>query len=252
MQATVHHIDQTTSTQIEARRLIADGHAEIGDIVVADEQTAGRGRFGRTWVSPSGGLYATMILSADPLISLKAGLAVARSLRSVGINAGLKWPNDVLVEGRKIAGVLVENDGGQALVGIGLNLTSAPLDTATCTALHSDMTDRDEWARTIAEQLMEISSGNLDLDEYRSVCLTLGCSVRIAGVDADSLVEGKAVDVDEQGRLVVQTRAGKKTISSGECLHLRESESKQLIRPDERASLEAQTGHKGESDDIHS
>ena len=223
MQATVHHIDQTTSTQVEARRLIAKGHAEIGDVVVADQQTAGRGRFGRTWISPRGGLYATMILSADPLISLKAGLAVVRSLRSVGINAGLKWPNDVLVEGRKIAGVLVEKDGEHVLVGIGLNLTLAPLDTATCVALYSDMTNRDEWAQTIARTLTEMSSGDLDLGEYRSACLTLGCTVLIDSAVADPPVQGTAVDVDENGALVVQTRGGERSVSSGECLHLRAS-----------------------------
>ena len=223
MESTIHHILCTTSTQQEARRLIAEGKAKQGDIIVADEQTAGRGRFGRSWISPNGGLYATVILSSDPLLSLKAGLAIVRVLRSAGLDAGLKWPNDVLVEGCKIAGILVETDGELALVGIGLNLMSAPLDTATCVARYTEEVSRDEWAREIAGALIEISRGDFDFDEYRGLCLTLGKPVRIEGLGHDSVVEGIAVDVDEIGRLIVKTRTGNRTVSSGECLHLRAS-----------------------------
>ena len=190
---------------------------------MAEEQTAGRGRFGRSWISPSGGLYATVILPSDELMSLKAGLAVVRALRSRGINAGLKWPNDVLVEGGKIAGVLIETTGELSLVGIGLNLTLAPLDTATCVAHHVELVDRDEWAREIASQLIEMSQGSFDLDEYRGACLTLGNCVRIDGFANDLSGEGIAIDVDKSGRLLVKTRTGTRAVSSGECLHLRPS-----------------------------
>jgi len=220
MESTIHHIEETTSTQQEARKLIAEGCAKTGDIVIADEQTAGRGRFGRTWISPKGGLYVTVIHSADPLVSLKAGLAVVRALQSVGIKAGLKWPNDVLAENRKIAGVLIETDGEHSLVGIGLNLASAPLDSATCVARYVNKLDRIEWARMIADTLFEMPSGSAILDEYRSLCLTLGILVLIDGIGDESPVEGNAVDVDDRGRLIIQTREGKRTISSGECLHL--------------------------------
>ncbi len=222
MESIIHHIERTTSTQLEARKLIAEGSATIGDIVLANEQTAGRGRFGRTWISPNGGLYATLILPDTPLLSLKAGLAVVRALRSVGLDAGLKWPNDVMMEDRKIAGVLVETDGDRSLVGIGLNLASAPLETATCIARHVDAPlDRDEWARAIAGALFELSAEESVLDEYRGVCLTLGSPVRIDGIGKDPPVKGIAVDIDDSGRLVVQTTKGKRTVSSSECLHLR-------------------------------
>ena len=221
MESIIHHIERTTSTQLEARKLIAEGSATIGDIVLANEQTAGRGRFGRTWISPNGGLYATLILPDTPLLSLKAGLAVVRALRSVGLDAGLKWPNDVMMGDRKIAGVLVETDGDRSLVGIGLNLASAPLETATCVARYVDAPDRDEWARTIASALSELSAEKSVLDEYRSICLTLGSSVRIDGIGKDPPVEGIAVDIDDSGRLVVQTSKARRTVSSGECLHLR-------------------------------
>jgi len=221
MESTIHHIEQTSSTQQEARKLITEGNARIGDVVLADEQTAGRGRFGRSWISPSGGLYITLICCADPLLSLKAGLAVVRALRSVGIEAGLKWPNDVVVENLKIAGVLIETIGDHSLVGIGLNLTSVPLDTATCVARYVDKLDRRNWARAIANTLFEMPSASVILDEYRSVCLTLECPVVIGSIGDKTTVEGVAVDVDNNGGLVVQTQEGRRTVSSRECLHLR-------------------------------
>lgn len=223
MEGTLHHITRTTSTQDEARRLIERGLAGVGDAVVADEQTAGRGRFGRTWISPKEGLYATIILPSDPLLSLKAGLALVRVLRRAGVFAGLKWPNDVLVENRKIAGMLIETTGKFSLVGIGLNLASAPLDTATYVARYVENVDRDEWAQEIVRELIVLSEATCDLEAYRAACLTLGQHVRLEGVGADAPVEGVASDVDDYGRLVVMTAAGERRFSSGECLHLRTS-----------------------------
>ena len=225
MERTLHHITRTTSTQYEARRLIEEGLAGAGDAVVADEQSAGRGRFGRVWISPTGGMYATVILPSDPLISLKAGLALVSVLRRAGVSAGLKWPNDVLVEDRKIAGVLIETTDELSLVGIGLNLVSAPLDTATCVARYVESGDRDEWAQEIVRELIALSEAPCDLEAYRSACLTLGQYVRLEGAGADAPVEGIASDVDGCGRLVVMTTAGEKTVSSGECLHLRAADS---------------------------
>jgi len=225
MEGTLHHITRTTSTQDEARRLIEKGLAGVGDAVVADEQTTGRGRFGRTWISPREGLYATIILPSDPLLSLKAGLTLVRVLRRAGVVAGLKWPNDVLVEDRKIAGVLIETTGNLSLVGIGLNLTAAPLDTATYVARYVKSIDRDEWVQEIVRELVVLSEAPCDLEAYRASCLTLGQRVRLEGVGADSPIEGIASDVDGHGRLVVMTTSGEKTVSSGECLHLRAADS---------------------------
>lgn len=221
MEPTLHHIERTASTQLEARRLIAGGIAKTGDIVLANEQTAGRGRFGRSWISPIGGLYVTFILVPDPLVSLKAGLAVVRVLQSAGIDAKLKWPNDVLVEERKIAGILVETDGDHSLAGIGINLTVAPLETATCVAQYADVASSEEWARAIADELIEISSEGFSFDEYRRACMTLGQTVLIDGIGDEPPFEGTALDVDDEGRLIVQTEQGLRTVSSGECLHLR-------------------------------
>ena len=221
MDGTLYHIKRTTSTQHEARRRIEQGSAGLGDAIVADEQTTGRGRFGRTWISPDGGLYATWILSLDPLLSLKAGLAVTRVLRCVGIDAGIKWPNDVLVGHLKIAGVLIETTGMFSLVGIGVNLMSSPLDTATCVNAYVDGINRDEWVRRIGHELKDLECGAFDLDAYRERSLTLGRRVRIEGLRENEGVEGIALSIDDAGGLIIETPEGPRTISSGECLHLR-------------------------------
>ena len=220
MDGTIHYIKQATSTQHAARRLIEVGIAKMGDVVVADQQTSGRGRFGRSWISPRGGLYVTAILPTDPLLSLKAGLALVRILRAASIPAGLKWPNDVLVDDRKIAGILTESDGVHSLVGIGLNLMLAPLETATCVAAFTDAIDRDEWAENIVSALAITAKGALDLDAYREACSTLGRRVRVEAVSGCSPIEGLATDVDGEGRLIVMTVDGEKTVASGECFHL--------------------------------
>ena len=108
MPLVVHRFREVGSTQDEARRLLGSGDARPGHVVVADEQRAGRGRFGRDWLSPTGGLYATFLLEGDPAIAVASGVAVAQALTRLGVDARLKWPNDVLVEGRKLGGILIE------------------------------------------------------------------------------------------------------------------------------------------------
>ena len=224
MNGKIHTIGRTSSTQHIARRLIEQGLASMGDAVVADEQTTGQGRFGRSWISPRGGLYATIILPSGPLLSLKAGLALVRALRRAGVSAGLKWPNDVLVEDRKIAGVLVEAAEEHSLVGIGLNLISSPLDSSTCVSHYVDGVSRDDWALSIASEIRKMALTPLDMDTYREACSTLGQPVRLERLGQEADVEGIAVDVDNQGRLVVMTADGKRAVSSGECFHVKASE----------------------------
>jgi BirA family biotin operon repressor/biotin-[acetyl-CoA-carboxylase] ligase len=126
-----HHFERTDSTNTRARELAAEGAAH-GTVVTADEQTAGRGRQGRTWTAPPGKalLYSAIVRPLDerhlmlPLAAPLAVCAAAEELRP-GLECGVKWPNDVLVEGRKLAGILVEArpQDGWAVVGVGLNLT---------------------------------------------------------------------------------------------------------------------------------
>jgi BirA family biotin operon repressor/biotin-[acetyl-CoA-carboxylase] ligase len=134
MMFNVLHYDQVGSTNDEARRLAAEGAAH-GTAVHADEQTNGRGRLSRSWFSPPGNLYISLLLRLQapvgrlPELSFLAALAVADTVDTLlpkHVRAMLKWPNDVLIAGAKIAGILLENADGATIVGIGLNILHTP------------------------------------------------------------------------------------------------------------------------------
>jgi len=138
----LHHVETTGSTNDEAAKLALAG-APSGTIVLADRQTAGRGRLGRHWQSTAGNLHASIILRPDcslqaaAQLSLLAGVALADSLVSEGLDdrsIKLKWPNDVLIDGAKVAGILLESAGDKrgrltyVILGIGVNLVWSPRD----------------------------------------------------------------------------------------------------------------------------
>ena len=200
--------------------MLASGQAEAGHVVIAEEQSAGRGRFGRSWLSPRGGLYATFILDDGPILSIRAGLAVVRALEGFRLNAELKWPNDVLVAAKKLGGILVEAVGGLALIGVGINLTDTPLPTATSAQALGVSVDRDALVRDAWRELHGVEPRARVLNAYRERCVTIGLFVRIAREGSKSPIEGIARDVDENGRLIVETPDGLRAISTGTCHHL--------------------------------
>lgn len=220
MKPLVRRLLVVSSTQDEARRLVEGGEASAGHVVVADRQTAGRGRFGRAWLSPTGGLYATFVLEPLSIPSIRAGLALVETLAQLGLATTLKWPNDVLVDGKKLAGVLVETAGELLLVGIGVNLTTTPLSTAAAACDHGAPIDEDAFLFEVWERFERDRPTRDALAAYRSVCETLGRPVRIVLGEGRAPIEGVAEDVDEDGCLIVSTRAGRRSIFSGECLHL--------------------------------
>ena len=138
----VLRLRSTASTQLEARHRIAAGTGD-GLAVLADEQAAGRGRFGRAWHSPPGNLYLSLVLrppqplSFWPQYTMLAALAVASALEAVpAVPVTLKWPNDVLLAGRKVAGILAEVSGPYLILGIGVNVNAAlPAEVANATSL---------------------------------------------------------------------------------------------------------------------
>lgn len=200
------------------------GRAKVGHVIVADEQTAGRGRFGRTWLSPHGGLYATYLADADPLIAFRSGVALAQALDRLGIRAALKWPNDVLLGRGKLAGILIEAVDDVALVGLGINLTEAPLETAASLKDAGPRAARGELLLAIWEALhRRMDDGEL-LGVYRERCQTLGHPVRVTFRGRAKDVEGTAVDVDAGGRLGIRSGADTVWVSSGECHHLYNAE----------------------------
>jgi BirA family biotin operon repressor/biotin-[acetyl-CoA-carboxylase] ligase len=226
------------STNDEAKTLARDG-AEMGTVLWALEQTSGRGRSGHAWSSPRGNLYASMILrpacSAEEaaqlgfVTSLAVGDAVAELAPCCG-QLACKWPNDVLLGGRKVAGILLESEIGQdgrltfLVVGLGVNLLSAPANTefsATSiaaegasspppeTALHSFLRHFDSWARRWQQQ------GFAPVREaWRERAYALGGPIR-ARLDTATL-HGRFIDIDQQGALLLETGGELRRISAGD------------------------------------
>lgn len=224
----VEVLASTGSTNAVVARRAEDGEP-AGLVVVAEQQTAGRGRLDRGWSSPPrAGLTLSVLLRPDlpahrwPWLPLWGGLAVARALREqTGVDAVLKWPNDVLVGGRKLCGLLAEVPVPGALVlGIGLNVTTRadelPHDGATSLALvGATTTDRDTLLRALLRGLAQVLAERSP-DGYRALCATLGSRVRVE-LPGGAAVEGTAQHVDDHGRLVVDGTA----YGAGDVVHLR-------------------------------
>lgn len=206
----VRWFPELDSTNRLAADLARAGAAD-GLVVLAGQQTAGRGRRGRTWESrPGSALLVSVVLRPVPdLVTLAAGVAAAEACEAVApVATALKWPNDILVDGRKVGGILSERVGDAAVVGLGINLSWAP-EGAACLG---PAVDRDEL---LAAFLAGLETPGDVLPRYRARCSTLGRRVRVEL--PDSTVEGTAEAVDEQGRLVVDGRE----ITAGDVVHLR-------------------------------
>jgi BirA family biotin operon repressor/biotin-[acetyl-CoA-carboxylase] ligase len=214
-----------------------------GTVVVAEEQKAGRGRLGRGWSSPKGGLWFSILLrpsippSEAPKLTLMAAVAVARGLENrFAIKARLKWPNDVLVQGKKLCGILAEARCGEKLdfvvVGIGINanfLVSALPEELRRTAttmreILQKPVDRYSLLRSIIHELETryepfcAQDRKSIIAEWKTLADTLGRSVRVE--TASGIVLGVAEDVDDTGALVVKTDEGLVTVSAGDVMHL--------------------------------
>ena len=230
----VRVLAQVDSTQTAVREDLRAGETH-GLVVVAEEQTQGRGRLDRRWVSPprAGLTFSVVLQPAFPVerwgwVPLFAGLAVAQALRQqAGVDAVLKWPNDVLVGGKKVCGILAEvADGARAatpkavLLGIGLNVTTRrdelPHDQATSLLLEdATSTDRETLLRAVLRGLGE-ALADQNRTAYRALCATLGQQVRVE-LPGGTAVVGLAEAVDDDGRLVV----GGTPYAAGDVVHLR-------------------------------
>lgn len=232
-------VQSVDSTNAEAlRRLVA--RQEPPFIVLAERQTAGRGRRGRNWVSPFGeNLYYSLVLRIDggmrqlEGLSLVVGLALLQSLRAAGVvGAGLKWPNDVLVEGRKIAGILLELSGDPAdvchvVIGIGINVNMLVADTAVIdqpwTSMRAELgrcVDRNGLVCELNRQLsryldVHLKKGFVALqDEWQANHLWQGRTVMLtAGAEP---VEGVVLGVDRSGAIRLRVAGVERHFSGGE------------------------------------
>ncbi|MGH8823258.1 MAG: biotin--[acetyl-CoA-carboxylase] ligase [Jiangellaceae bacterium] len=232
---------ETGSTNADVAAAARAGAAE-GLVIAADHQTAGRGRLGRTWSSPRGaGLAVSALLRPSgvpahrwPWIPLLAGVVVVEALRTIpGVDTVLKWPNDVLLGGAKLAGILVERvEGGEspaAVVGIGLNISAAPQGATSLAAGSGSEVDPEAVLATLVDCLSSryeawVGQGGNPAPwlgaAYRAVCDTLGREVRV-DLPGDATIEGRAVDIDAAGRLVLRTPTGDAVVGAGDIVHLR-------------------------------
>ncbi|CQH50642.1 biotin--[acetyl-CoA-carboxylase] ligase [Halobacterium hubeiense] len=261
--APVVHRESVPSTNDLARAEGRDGAAH-GTFVVADEQSAGRGRTGNAWASPPGGVWSSTLVSPDfdashvGRLTFAGGLAAAETVEAFGVDAGLKWPNDVVVgdDARKLCGVLTEavvdevpvagkpvdevlpgTDPADAelsfaVLGIGVNAALDPSDLDVdreVTTLREEVGDVDatEVAATLHERLLAwVERVGTDdgfaaaLDAWRDRSATLGERVRVETRGGETVV-GTASGVTSRGALVVETADGDVTVTEGECSRLR-------------------------------
>lgn len=224
--------DEVDSTNLRIRDLARGGAAE-GTILFAAAQTDGRGRMGRSFLSPPGGLYASMLLhtsaEGERDLTLTPGVAVAVSravARVCGIECGIKWPNDLILQKKKLCGILVESfmagERRELVIGIGINVNTERFPPSLVTAISLYQATGQRYAleplsRALTEELDAlIAAWRRDsatvLPDYRRLCLNLGRSVRLS----DGRI-GTAVDIDRDFRLVVRFDDGSEAaVSYGE------------------------------------
>ena len=236
MAGEILRFDVVDSTNAVCKRLAAEG-APDGTVVIADRQSAGRGRLGRSFQSPAGlGLYFSVlwrpVCSPEALLPLTAmgAVAAARAVERVShAFVDIKWPNDLLLGSRKLAGILTESalnaDGSVAYVvlGIGVNVHQQPEDFAgevreLATSLDAALEvrhSRRALAEALREELTDLPAPEAWLAEYRRRCVTLGREVRLQQNGAEETVT--AVDIDPRYGLIVRRRDGSTvTVRSGE------------------------------------
>ncbi|MCE8424035.1 MAG: biotin--[acetyl-CoA-carboxylase] ligase [Candidatus Methanoperedens sp.] len=239
----IQYFKETESTNIIASEIAKT--VEEGTIVIAESQTGGRGRLGRKWISPEGGIWFSVILKPkmQPLfasrITLLAGVSVAKTIRTYGIPAKIKWPNDVLINGKKVCGILTEIGAEMdaidyLVVGIGID---ANVDTGyfpdeirdTSTSLKKELGTEINRVEFVQKLLMELETVYLNfqkggfapiLEEWRNLSATIGEWVKIT--TGTRTIYGEAIGVDTEGALIIETGEGQlEKILAGNCEHLR-------------------------------
>jgi BirA family transcriptional regulator, biotin operon repressor / biotin---[acetyl-CoA-carboxylase] ligase len=251
--ANVELHDELGSTQQRARELARAG-ASHGTLVISKVQTGGRGRLGRRWGSPAGGLWMSLVLrpgistGAAPRITQTAAVGVAKALRELGVEALIKWPNDLLVEGRKICGILAESsvesvpvaakkvgpgEGRRVdfvVLGVGLNANLYPEDLGLpegeAATLRSELGCDVDLLALLGSLLshLDFELGRIEnfravLNDWRALDCTLGERVRVRRFS--EVLEGVALDLGPEGGLILKTDDGVVELFEGEIEQLR-------------------------------
>lgn len=189
--------DKIPSTQTYALNMVAMGDARDHTVIMAEAQSAGRGRYRRTWISHHGNLYVSFIFNAeerDPRLSYMVAVAVAETLISFKIHPKIKWPNDIMIDGKKVCGILIEYAGRFVIVGIGINIKSNPTvenykttkldnyaDIDKHDLLNKLMKNLDKWRKTefalVRARWMDLATGLNKVVKYR------GENVELIGIN---------------------------------------------------------------------
>ena len=235
----IFYYDVIDSTNTRAKQLAEEGHG-TGTLVVADRQDAGRGRRGRSWEGPAGsGIYMTLVLKPEinpnnaSMLTLVAALAVSGAISTcAGVQAGIKWPNDIVMDGKKVCGILTEMSAqfdyvNHIVVGIGINVHNESFpkeieDVATSIYLQSgEHINRARLIEEILEQFeryyaIYLKTEDLSglVNEYNSRLVNMQQKVRV--LDPNEPYEGKAMGITGRGELIVDTWESRKLVSSGE------------------------------------
>ena len=243
---------ELSSTQERAREL-ARAETPHGTLVVAGAQTGGRGRLGRLWGSPAGGLWMSLVLRPDvdaslaPRVTQTAAVGVAKALWGIGVEASIKWPNDLLVAGRKVCGILAESGAKYAsevrrpgpaksrrldyvVLGVGINANLDPGDLGVpdreVTTVRSELgydVDLLELLHALLSnldaELRRIGDFATVLEDWRALNCTLGEHVQVRCFGGT--LEGRAVDLSPEGALLLETPHGTVEVFEGEIEHLR-------------------------------
>jgi BirA family biotin operon repressor/biotin-[acetyl-CoA-carboxylase] ligase len=235
----IRFFQEVTSTNTLAMELAADDAPE-GTVVIAETQTSGKGRLGRKWISPKRNLYLSVVLRPNipihkaPLITLTGAVAVASSIRtSCGLEAGIKWPNDILISGKKVSGLLTEMSAEQDRIrhivlgiGVDVNMEMGELPpevrslTTTLAAeagakinrtalLQQVLRDLERWYQKFLNNHADV------LEEWKKLNMTVGNRITVSGAGED--LEGLAQGVDSDGRLIVRLDDGAiRTVAAGD------------------------------------
>ena len=239
------------STQERASELAHAGTPH-GTLVVAEVQMGGRGRLGRPWGSPKGGLWMSLVLrpgfgaSLASRVTQTAAVGVAKALWELGVEASIKWPNDLLANGKKICGILADSSAGHAtdsakerrldyvILGVGMNANLDPEDLGVqnreVTTIRSELghdVDLLDLLRALLANL-EVEMGRIRdfgtiLEEWRKLNCTLGEKVRVRRFG--ETIEGRAVDLTNEGALLLATLRGTVRVFEGEIEHLAQGEN---------------------------
>ncbi len=236
----IHSLAEVDSTNSYASKLAAAGAPE-GTVVVSEHQTAGRGRLGRKWVSPPGvNIYVSVILRPEvppsdaPMVTLAASVALTRAIKAYGLPAAIKWPNDVLINGRKAAGILTEMSAEPDLVrhivlgvGIDVNMQKGAFPKElkeTATSMMMELGGRVDRAGLLRRFLSELEGAygmftrgekEAVLNGWRELSCTLGRDVKVSTPSGET--KGRALDLDASGGLMVELEGGRvETLTSGD------------------------------------